>query len=153
MAFKKTGTRNKFPKGVSGNPAGRTPIYEDYNVRALHILDKYEVQKIMGIVRIVRTQAKDRKTATDKSLYSEAMKLSGRDLTIMMSIATAFTTNGALPFANLLDRAVGKPVQHVKIDQTITDKSLVQKADDEADAMLNKLAQRMGTPPASKATH
>lgn len=137
---KRRGKGKPFQKGHKLSK-GRPPVYQDYNVRAKHLLDKYTVAEVTGMVRAMSIP-KDKRSAEDKEFHKRAMAMAARDFTILMSIASAFTTGGALPFAALLDRAIGKTTQHIKVDQTITDERDQQDADKDAEDMLKQLAKR-----------
>lgn len=136
----KTG-KGGFKKGGVGNKKGRKPIYEDFNARAMFLLEKYTVGQIIDRVEAVSLPAADRNPAQKKH-FRDARKMPGRDFSILISISSSFTLGGALPFAALLDRAYGKTTQVVKVDQTITHEDHRAEAKRKTDDMLMRLAKR-----------
>lgn len=117
-----------WKKGQSGNPAGRPPGYQDFIVRAKHLIGLYNIEEI-------------KKTISDETIFG---KLSVFDGMVMRRIAEAVSDNGRGSMDSLLDRLLGKPPQHItqEIDATVEDaaKNRRRKAKERAKEVLDTLA-------------
>lgn len=99
-----------FKKGVAANPKGRAPGYQDFIVRAKHLLGFYTIDEIQEIV-------------TDAKKFG---KLSVFDGMILRRVCEAIQPDGDKSMNSLLDRLLGKPSQTIeqKVDATIQHKGL-----------------------------
>lgn len=105
---KKSGPRKRhagmFQKGVSGNPKGKPPGYQDFVTRARYLIENYTAWQILEIVR---------------NPNEKGWKIPVRDLMIMMQIADGLTKDGGAKAERLLDRILGKPTETHNINQTV----------------------------------
>lgn len=124
-------------KGVSGNPAGRTPGGKSFIERARYLMEEHTLESIQEHI-------------ADESKFK---KLPIYDAMVMRRIIEAIGTDGKGSMDSLLDRVMGKPKQYIEqdisqvIEYNATERRIA--AEKEAQEMMEKLADVEG----SIATH
>lgn len=121
-----------WTKGVSGNPAGRTPGGKSFIDRARYLMEEHTLESIQEYI-------------DDESKFK---KLPIYDAMVMRRIIEAIGTDGKGSMDSLLDRVMGKPKQYVEQDiSQIIEYSATERrarADKEAQEMMERLADATG---------
>lgn len=122
-----------WTKGVSGNPAGRTPGGKSFIDRARYLMEEHTLESIQEYV-------------ADENKFK---KLPIYDAMVMRRIIEAIGTDGKGSMDSLLDRVMGRPKQYIEqdisqvIEYNATERRIA--AEKEAQEMMEKLADVTGS--------